>query len=104
MESEGLTPSPVFKGLVKPILIAGVERPFFWMIIAVAACPLILGGNPFVALYSAIAAFIFVKIAKFISSGDDQTFEIFLDSLSVPTSLDAHSGYNAKSADHPRYK
>jgi type IV secretory pathway VirB3-like protein len=104
MESEGLTPAPIFKGLVRPILVAGIERPLFWGLITVSASPLVFAANPIVMVFCVCVAIVLIAAARFVSAGDEQTFEIFLDALRLPTSLDAHSGYNAKSAEHPRYK
>jgi len=104
MDSEELASSPVFAGLVKPILIAGIERPLFFLLLAVAALPSAYSFNPFTFGFTIFLGIVLVTVAKMFSAGDTQTFEIILDSFEQPSSLDAHSGYNAKSARHPLFK
>jgi type IV secretory pathway VirB3-like protein len=94
--------APIAKGLVKPILIAGIDRSLFWILMACSLVPCIIAFSPFVLAFSAAVAALLIGIARFACRGDEQMFEVGIDSLSYPSFLAAQSGWNAPSAKHPR--
>jgi type IV secretory pathway VirB3-like protein len=92
---------PVFKALVKPILMVGIERPLFFTILAVCTIDLLFQMSTSTVVYSLSAAVVLLTIARFISARDPQTFEVLLDWFQCPDVYHAQSGWNAPSAKHP---